>query len=223
MVAMETSFGRRMRGWGLAGALATVAVIAGCGSSSSLVNLWKAPDAPERPMRSVLVVSMQREATMRRVWEDRFVTELGKHGVDAVPSYRLFPNAPPDTDDLVRAVDSRRLDGVVAIHRLPNETDTHYVPGYTTVTPYQRYNPWTGYYHTHYVEEYNPGFTETDTIVRYEVDLWSPRQDEGLVWSGVTETINPGSTADVNREVSRLIVPEMGKSGVLAGTGRHRS
>jgi hypothetical protein len=162
---------------------------------------------------------MSSQPVMRRVWEDGFVAELSKRGVNATPSYRLYPDAPPDTSEHVQAVSSQGLDGVISIHRLPTETSVHYVPGYTTISPYERFNPWTGYYHTHYVEAYIPGNTETDMIVRYEVDVWSPVQGQGgLIWSGITETINPTSSSDVNREVSRLIVPELGESGVVAKT-----
>jgi hypothetical protein len=206
---------------GIVVACALAVALAGCtAGSSELVNMWRAPEAPAAPLHSVLVVSMAHEPAMRRIWEDRFVAELAKHGTHARPSYQLFPNQAPDTTDLAAAVTEQGYDGVVSIHRLANESTAHYVPGYSTVEPYQRYSPWTGYYHTHYVEAYHPGFVETDTIVRYEVDVWSPEPDRGLLWSGITETINPGSSADVNRQISHLIVPELGRSGVVTETRR---
>jgi hypothetical protein len=203
---------RRVRAYTV---ITAAALLAGCASSSSLVDLWRSPQ-PQAPLRSVIVVSMNRAPAMRRIWEDQFVAELAKRGARARPSYELFPGAPPDTTELEHAIRDQQHDGIISIHRLANQRSHHYEPGYSTVIPYQRFNPWTGYYHTHFVESWHPGFVETDTIVRYEIDVWSPDPGRGLLWSGVTETIDPTSSEDVDRQVSRLIVPELERSGVVA-------
>ena len=83
--------------------------------------------------------------------------------------------------------------------------------------PVDRYNPWTGFYHTYYHEVYAPGYTETERLVRYQIDVWSTEGQGGrLVWSGTTSTIDPSSGREVNREISKLIVPELKASRMIA-------
>jgi len=44
-------------------------------------------------MTKIFIVAVRRDPIRRRVWEDVFAEELAKHGVNAVQSYRLFPQA----------------------------------------------------------------------------------------------------------------------------------
>jgi len=196
-------------------AIATLAFAGACAANSTLTNLWKDPEYPREPMRNVFVVVVKRDAAVRRIWEDGFTREFEKRGVTATPSYRLFPDAPPDTEQVIRAVRDQGADGVVEVHRLPTQTTDRYVPGYATSVPVYRYNPWTGVYYTHYREIYEPGYVETAQVVRYQVNVWSVETNGGLVWTGTTETVDPSSTQSVNRQVSRLIVPELARKGVI--------
>lgn len=198
----------------LVAAVAIVAVGA-CASSSSLVNLWKDPGYQRSPMHTVFVIALKKNTLMRRTWEDAFVSELAKHGVVATPSYRQFPDAPPDTQQVVDAANAQSYDGILLVHKLPTETTQHYVPGYVTTRAVERGTPWTGRYMTHYRRIYTPGYTETDKLVRYQVEMWKPGEEGGLVWTGTTQTIDPTSSQDVNREISRLVVPELVKSDVI--------
>ena len=60
------------------------------------------------------------------------------------------------------------------------------------------------------------GYTETEKIVHYQIDVWSAGGERGtLIWSGTTQSIDPASSRDVSQEISRLIVPELARSGVI--------
>ena len=196
------------------GAILCVAAIA-CATSTSLVNMWKDPAAPRQPIRSMLVVTLRHDATSRRLWEDGFVASLKAHGINATPSYELFPNAAPDTAELTRTVRGRGFDGVLVSHPLSTTTETRYVPGYITSEPVTYLSPWTGHYYTYFAQVYAPGYAEADQVVRYETEVWLTRGAGRLVWSGTTETINPASAGQVNQEIADVIVPALLKSGVV--------
>jgi hypothetical protein len=205
------------RGALLLAACAAAAILGGCsGSGTQLVNMWRDPTAPAQPIRRMLVVAVRKDPVNRRIWEDGFVAGLSKHGVAATPSYNLFPNAVPDTDAVVVAVREHDFDGVLVTHRLPTTTQQNYVPGYTRLEPVWVRSRWYGTYHTYWSEVHEPGYVETDKIVRNQVDLWNTIGDGRLVWSGTTESINPSSTAEVNRAITKLIVPELLAHGVIA-------
>ena len=55
-------------------------------------------------LKKMLVISAGKNPVKRRIWEDAFSVELAKHDVEATPSYRLFPDAVPDTDQVIQIV-----------------------------------------------------------------------------------------------------------------------
>lgn len=191
-----------------------IVALAGC-ASTSLVNMWRDPTFPRQPLNHTLVVAMRRDAASRRTWEDEFVTSLKSHGINATPSYDVFPDAPPDTTALSAAVRGRGFDAVLVTHPLGATTQTRYVPGYSATEPLTFLSPWTGHYYTYYTQVYSPGYVEVDRVVRYETEVWMVRGPGRLVWSGTTETINPASAQQVKSEIADVIVPALVKSGVI--------
>jgi len=199
-------------------AVALAASLAGgCGSSTRLVNMWRDPNPPGAPLRNVIVVALVRDGTTRRIWEDGLARELERHGVSATPSYRDFPDASPDKDQLADFAGSHGYDGVIGVHRMGARTEQRYVPGYVVSQPVTRFSPWRDAYYTYYRRVYEPGYVETDRLVRNQVDVWAIDGGGQLVWTGTTETIDPSSSTDVSREITSLIVPELDRSGVIAG------
>ena len=100
--------------------------------------------------------------------------------------------------------------------RLPTTTQQTYVPGYSRLEPVWVRSRWYGTYHAYWQEVHEPGYVETDQVVRNQVDVWNTADDGRLIWSGTTESINPGSTAEVNSAITKLIVPELLAQGVIA-------
>jgi hypothetical protein len=197
-------------------ALAALAasMLAGCASTSGLTNMWRDPQYQGPPLQHILVVGMIQSPANRRILEDAFVHELGKHGVEAVPSYQPFPNAPPDTDQVYDAVDRGGYDGVLLTRRLPPEHSTSYVPGYVTTQPVSRLG-WRGYYRTYWVDVMHPGYVEQDVTARREVELWAVRDGGRLIWTGIGETVNPGSATAVTHDVTHNVVPELARQGFI--------
>ena len=205
------------RRWILASLLAVgivVAGLSGCGSSQ-LVNVWKDPERPKTVLKDMFVIAMKRDAAIRRLWEDSFARALRQHGVKATPSYQLFPDDLPDTQQVVAAVREKGFDGVVITSRLPFKTASQYMPGYITQVPVYRYDPWYNTYSVYYQDVYEPGYIATDTIVRYRTDVWDTRDKGDLVWTATSELIDPTSSQAVNHEITEMIIPELAKQGVI--------
>jgi len=204
-------------------ALAVVTVViatgglSGC-ASSGLVNVWMDPQFNSPPMRNMLVIAMQPDVARRRLWEDAFADALRKHGVTATPSYLLFPNALPDTNDVIRAVREDRYDGCLATARLPSTYLTQDVPGYTSDVPTTRYDPWSNRYYNFWAEVYTPGYTETATVMRHKIEVWSTTGEGALVWTATSEAIDPVSS-DAEKRRNRMtskIVDDLKRKNVIA-------
>jgi hypothetical protein len=80
-----------------------------------------------------------------------------------------------------------------------------------------RYNRWARQYQTRYVEVHHPGYVETDKIVRHRIDVWSTPNGGQLVWTAEGESIDPSSSAQVNKEIAQQVVPTLAKQGIIAG------
>jgi hypothetical protein len=196
-------------------AVPVVALMAAGCATSDLVDTWRDPAFTSAPMQNVFVVAMKKDAAQRRLWEDAFVAELRKHGVRATPSYRRFPNAVPDTSQVLAALARDRFDGVLVSHKLETEFERHYVPGYTTVEPVTGYSPSAGRYVSYLARVREPGYVDTDRVERYQIDMWAAATDGRPVWTATSESVDPTSNEAVNREIARLIVPELAREALV--------
>jgi hypothetical protein len=73
------------------GGLIAALMFAGC-ASTELVNQWSNPAYTSPSFKRVMVIGVTRQASIRRNFEDEFVTQLKAVGVDAVPSYQYIPD-----------------------------------------------------------------------------------------------------------------------------------
>lgn len=199
-------------------ALAAVATLAGCGASS-MGNLWRDPNYDAPGMKNVLVVAMSTDNTRRRIWEDALSEDLAKAGCAAWASYRTFPDALPDTQQVVQLVREKGFDGVLVKHRGTIESSTRYVPGYITTQPITATNPWYGTYYSYYHDVYQPGYTETDENLFVQFDLWTTHGGGREVWAGTSQTLDPQSGSPAY-EVAPIVVEELVKQKLIGGKGR---
>jgi hypothetical protein len=184
-------------------------------ASSQLSNMWRDPSYSKGPITSMFIITMKKDPTLRRIWEDGFVNALAKYGVEATPSYQVFPGDLPDTNQVGEEVRTKGYEGVLVVTKLPTDTITTYVPGYVATEPVVRYNPWLNEYFTHYRDVYYPGYTETEKVFRHEVNVWTTKDGGRLIWSGTGEVLNPNSSKDVNAQIIKLIVPELARQGII--------
>ena len=196
-------------------AIALVGMLAGCASTTQFTNLWRDPAWSQPPIKKMFVVALRKDPIRRRMWEDGLVGALGRHGVEAVPSYRLFPDAAPDTQQVIEQVRGEGYDGVLVSMRLPTKIQETYVPGITRTEPVTRQNPFTGAYYTHFREIQEPGHVETDEVRRFQTDLWDTREGGRLVWSGTGETLESVDSDVVKQIASEHIVSEVAREGLV--------
>jgi len=195
------------------GMLATIHT--GC-APSRLTNEWKDSELLGPPMTKMLIVAGKSNPVNRRLWEDEMAAALGEYGVTAVGSYRLFPDSIPDPNQVAAAVADKGFDGVMFIRRLATQTTTAEIPGTVTREKVTQYDKNTNTYSTIYRDVQQPGFTDTNKVVRHEIMVFTPAKETGhLVWSGTGEMINPSSRDAVRSEIAGLVVPELGKQGII--------
>jgi hypothetical protein len=206
---------RRTRIALLSFAAALAVAFAGCASNTSLVEHWRDPSWTSAPMGTVFVVALRRDPVRRRMWEDGFVEALKARGVNATPSYTQFPDAAPDTQQVIDVVRAQTYDGVIVSTRLPNVQEQREVLPTATRVAEARRNPFTGMYYTIYRDVYTPGYVETDEVRRFQTDIWTTKEGGRLVWSGSVSSYDPATKDLVEAVVEKEVMPQATKDGIF--------
>jgi hypothetical protein len=182
----------------------------GC-ASSDLVNIWRDPSFQAPPLGKVLVIAMRKDATRRRIWEDAFSGELAKHGIMATSSYGLFPEGPPDTNQVAATAQADGFDGVIVVLRLQTETSPHYVKGYASMEPEgaEDNGPyWQRYWNTYLLIKHS-GHIDSQKVAFRTIEVMTTGNNGRLIWSATSKTADPDSVKDLQTGIATLVVSEL--------------
>jgi len=181
-------------------------------SSTKLVSSWRSPDATVdvNKLQKVWVMCLVKDESTRRVAED----ELAKRQPGVFfPTYNEYPSSAmkADPEKINTSISQSGYDGIVIMRLVSKEQATSYVPGSSPAY----YGGWHGYYGYASPYYYDPGYYRTDQYYTVETNVYSIKQDK-LLWTGMTETVNPGSVETTIREIADAINFQMKKEGFLA-------
>jgi hypothetical protein len=208
--------GLAMRTSTLGRALISIALLAGLSAcvSTSLIDRWKDAGFSGPALHKVLVVGVQKDQGRRRVWEEGMVAALTHEGVQATPSYLVFPDKAPSADQLAATASHDGFDGVMATHFVSASQRNYWMPGYAGVG-----FGWGWRYLGYWDAVYDPGYVETEYRADYQTDVFTVDAAGGkLIWTGITRSVDLNSTQRTTDEISRVLVPALAKQGILAAT-----
>jgi len=186
--------------------------------SSKLVFSWKNANYTGSGFKNVLVLAMNGRAGARADFEDRMVKEITRPGVTVVPSYSLMPRpdaTPINMDDLRGYVHDLKFDSIVVSRMVKYDKKvTEVQPDSYPFYPY--YGTFYGYYGAVAPIVYDPSYLQTDTEAQVETNLYSTAKPDGeLVWSGMTDTVDPRSTTKAIDDIVKLLVKQFEKDKLI--------
>ena len=171
--------------------LAVMFLLTSC-ASTSLTTTWHDQSySGNNSLNDVLVIAVTEEETVRRLYEDGFVTKFAESGVRGIPSYSLqISDIEPTTQAVQTAVSMAQARYVLITRHLSTDKKQHYRPPEPIyVDPY--YSGMYRYYPMAYREvRYSPGYTYTVTTVSVESNLYDA-QTEKLIWSAQSKSVDP--------------------------------
>ncbi len=191
------------------------ALMAGC-ASSELIEIWSDSSFQSPSLNKILVISVSKTSVQRRIWEDAFSGELAKHDVAATPSYRLLPDAVPDTNQIIQLVQTNSFDGVLIIRRLPAETKTEYLQGYVTKEQDMRFDRRLDRFVTYYRDIEHAGYVDSQKVDIRAIDVWATRNEGQMIWSATSKTPEPNSMEAIRPEIVKLVMSELTQQGIIA-------
>jgi len=191
-------------------ALAGVVLVA----APKLRSSWRNPDPAAAPVSKVVVIGFTSEIATRRSMEDGLTAEIRKHGGAAEPSYSLVPGPlPKEPAAMKEKVVAAGFDGAVVVRVSSVNREQYWDPGYVAVVPGYYYSPWS-YWGHYYPYAWDMGYMRTQTIVQLETTVYALK-GEVLIWSGLSETTDPGSVRKLIQEVSVAVGEELKKRNVV--------
>jgi hypothetical protein len=187
-------------------AASAAALLCGC-ASTTIVNQWENTADRGPACRSLLVVGVTRNASVRRVFEDELVKAALARGVVAIPSYTLIPEDGPVPDArLAEAVRRAAVDCVLTTRVVQTAQQLEVVPQPAFWGP-----PW-GFYGW-YGGAWGPAYAYPPQvvvrdIVYAEVRLFRSGPDT-LAWAATTQTFAPSDVRKESAEFAQLIFGQL--------------
>lgn len=178
--------------------------------TSAFVSSWTAPDA--KPLEfagsKVVAVVMAADTATRQMGEDVLAQQITAHGAQGIPMYTLFPDIDPSMEAEARAaLEKADVKGVVVMRPVNVDKEVVSTPVY--------HGFWGGYYGYGWSDPWvTSDYVYTDTIVYVETRVYSLEQNK-LVWSGRSRTVNPQGIEDLVKEVSGAVAAELENRGLI--------
>lgn len=180
--------------------LAALVVAAGC-STASIESRWRAPNAPE--LTNVVTLSPAPDGVRRRSIEDRLAHQLAQEGVRAVPGYTVLTEQDRnDRNAMIAKLKADGFDGIVTMRLVDAHQRLAYYPAFDMYWGYAWGPYWGG------------GAVVPETVVRIEVNAYS-LPTEQLVWSALSRSVDPNSSAQAIRDVSKVVSSRLARDRVI--------
>ena len=193
-------------------ALAAAPFFSACGNSTEIEQVWVAPELQELSFKRILVVVVTPDETSRRLLEDetsKFITSA-----TVIPSYSVLPAGTDlkNVKSLKSVLTQVQADGLIVVRPLSDSTQVR-VSAAPPPMPYRTINGyWGGDFGLNPL--YGDPMVYTDRVVQVETNIYDAASEK-LVWSGTTQTRNPGSLKDMVGDVVTTIREQLRKEKLI--------
>ncbi|MGB2688013.1 MAG: hypothetical protein WBC36_03435 [Desulfobacterales bacterium] len=180
-------------------------------AGTKLTHTWVDETYHGKPVSNILVIAVTHKEDNRQSFEDKFVAQLKVSGVEAVSSSNVIP-IPADLElkkeEILKVVKKLKNDAVIITHLVGVEEKESYTP------PERDKGGYYGHYGWAYGYTHEPGFYRTHTIVRLATHLYDVKTEK-LIWSGESESLDPGSTNQIIDDVIEVLIKDLQKNNLL--------
>ena len=186
-------------------------------ASTKLTDVWTDEAYHGSPFSTVLVIGVSDQQRVKRSFEDKFVNQLKKIGIEAIASSAVISsNKKLEKKDIVSAVEKSGVDAVLITHLLGVDKEKKYHPPSSTY--YHRSAPYYGGYYRYYGNVYSyvnsPAYYTNHVTVLLETNMYAV-DTKKLIWSGKSETWNPESDSEVIDSVIKLVIKNLQKDKLI--------
>jgi hypothetical protein len=189
-------------------------LVIACCSATTLDSVWRDPNYQGGKLEKVLVIGVAREETNRRLFEDKFETQLKNSGTDVISSYTIIASEEMlDKAAVENEIKTLRVRAVLITRLVNIKKENNYVP--TGRFPRQYYQSgWYGGYSRSYGNVKAPGYRVEYEVVSLETHIYDT-QTEKLIWSGLSSTVLEGSVEKAIQSVIKAIIKSLSDNRLI--------
>ena len=199
-------------------AAATVIALSSCVTSTELNAQWVNPQAGNRlPVKSVMVMGINRDSTARRIYEDAMVAQLAARGVKSVQSYKSLPtDGPAEQQAIQSALAGIGADAVLISRTVSVSNEVRVSPGLVAGPPWGFGWPgFYGYYHGFWSAAYAlPPSVYSVQNVLVDTRLFDIKEYT-VLWSGSSTTVPTGSMQKTIEQFASTISAALTRDKVI--------
>jgi hypothetical protein len=193
--------------------LIVVSALAGCSTTNPIVSDWRNPSYGPVTFKRVLVGGLSGEPSIRRNFEDEFVSQLRSAGIVAVPSYRYLSEEDKiDESKLKQAAEKAGADAAIFARSIAVEQKTQYGASYYPT-------PWFGFYGSHIGAAWSVPYG-APSVYRYneytsETTLYDVGKNE-IVWTATVKTQEPEDVKAAIKNYVQAVIKSLQEKNLLS-------
>jgi len=198
----------------------TMLLLTACSPSMKITGNWMNEEVMGTgKFKKVFLFVMTSNKGAQQTFEDSQAKAATAEGIATVKSYEVFgPNFlahNPTKEEIIAKIKETGCDAVFTSALIDEKSETRYVPGTTTYTPYG-YGGYGGYgyyggfggYYGSSAYMYEPGYYTEDKTYFIESNLYDLESGD-IVWSVQSEAYNPSNMDNIARTYSSLLFEKL--------------
>ena len=193
-----------------------ITIFVSCSSTKTdIIGEWQDDTYQKGNIQKVLLLGIvsKEKPLLRRNFEDGMTKAFRDAGINATPSMDIMPyDVAIDSTTFEKYFKDLQLDAVVVSRLVAVDSERDYTAGYLYTIPYNSYYGFYGYYYAGVSMANSSGYLSQDVVVVLETNIYETNNKK-LIWSGVSETVQPDKASDVINSFSSELVGRLKSQG----------
>lgn len=200
-------------------------VLISCGPTQKITSSWINPEIKERPKYTkIFIMAMAQNQSYKATIEQDLAYAANAKKLQVIKSSEFFQpnftssgsNTPVDKEEILKKVREAGCDVIMTVALVDKKSETRYVPGTTTYSPYMGYGGmgaygFGGYYGYAYPSMYStPGYYTEDKTYFMQANLFDAASEK-LIWAAQSEAYDPTKISTFSRDYADLLVERLNR------------
>lgn len=193
----------------------TIIFISCSSTKTSIIGEWQDDTYQKGNIQKVLVLGIvnKEKPLLRRNFEDGMKKAFEDGGISATPSMDHMPyDVATDSTTFEKYFKELQVDAVVVARLVAVDANRDYKAGYLYTIPYNSYYGFYGYYNAGIQYANSAGYLSQEVVVVLETNIYETT-NKRLIWSGVSETVEPDKASDVINSFGSELVSRLKSEG----------
>lgn len=205
-------------------------MVISCGPSQKITSSWINPEIKEKPgYKKIFIMALAQNPNYKATIEQDLAYAANAKKLQVIKSSEFFmpnftstgANTPVDKEVILKKVREAGCDVIMTVALVDKKSETRYVPGTTTYSPYMGYGGYGGYgaygygfggyYGAAYSTMYStPGYYTEDKTYFMQANLFDAATEK-LIWAAQSEAYDPSKITTFSRDYSDLLVERLNR------------